>query len=816
MSTAKRRADELTSVSDFLREEYTIENEIDSGGTGIVFRGHKTADPDTVVAIKFYVVPAQSSFLMETTFRALILPEDEEVFSTEFTFLKRTRHPGVQELISYGVLEDAGRYFGSRKEIFLPENGRVRFLISRFIDGSRLSDWMAATIRDVRTGASKLPARDARRHVCRVLFEIADTLSYIHDVRRYQHSDLRSDNVLVHQASGRPIVIDFGYAHCFDAALKKPYTQIRYIADNMPPSLREDVKKLVAKSRGNRVPREELRDLVFPGLDLHNFGVILNELIAADGIDNVLTSFDRQFVHLIARRLTTWRTAREANASEVAAQLKKLETGLRAPAHSSSPDVDQHVALPTGGLNLTSTMERLLATQAFRRLQLLNQLSLVNLIYPGASQSRFEHSLAVYVTASELVDSLSRSPRFRLLFDEHGVNRLLIAALLHDINHFSFLHYFQEISEPTLKQVDTLDLFCNGEATKDKPSIYSILADEGITPGYLKQLLFDDHDTLADGQMQVIKSIIDSGVDVDKLTYVRDDARFTGVPFGFGIDRAALFERADIVQLKEDDGPQKRYSYHLCFRPAAQSAVESLLMARFWNFRQIYWHRTNRAIGAMITHVIAKTFGEEPDEFRAFIESTIGRTDTGTLDLLDERFRTKHKRASVVGALGSRRGRVFKRLLSIKAGWDDKDQGSAEAKKLFTGLAKLTPAARSDFLRHLRTGLSEMFKKELKQRELTDDDVLLDVPGRSLDEQVGAVHICDLTPDGRPSLQVRSPFVDQLVTQFGVLSRTVRIFIAPEIRNLLGKDHVASMREAIYGIVKEAYKKAKGAVDMYK
>jgi serine/threonine protein kinase len=588
MAVSKRKGERpLESVTDFLNDHYTIDEEFRSGGTGVVFKAHKTADPDMIVAIKFYVIPAQASFLSETTFRALILPEDEEVFATEFNFLKRTRHPGIQELISYGVLDDAKTYFGDRKEIVLPQNGKVRYLISRFIEGSRLSEWLIELVASVggKGNRTRITARDARRQVCRVLHDIADTLAYIHDVRHYQHSDLRSDNILVHQASGRPIIIDFGYAHCFDAALRKTHTQIRYIADTMPTQLRDDIRRLVADTGSNKVSRESLRQLVFPGLDLHNFGALLNDLLAIKGVDSVLTDFDRQFIRLITRRLVTWKTAREARATDIAGQLKKLESGLRAPAHATSPDVEKHVALPTGGLNLTVTMERLLATRAFRRLQLLNQLSLVHLIYPGASQTRFEHSLAVYVTATQLIDALGRSPRFRLLFDDNGLTRLLTVALLHDINHFPFLHYFQEINDPSLKKIDILDLFCDGRETKDNPSIYEILEGEGISRAYLRSALFEDYDTISDPQLQVIKSIIDSGVDVDKLAYVRDDARFTGVPFGLGVDRDALFEHADIAQLKDEDGTHKRYSYHLCFKPAALSAVESLLLARFWNFR---------------------------------------------------------------------------------------------------------------------------------------------------------------------------------------------------------------------------------------
>ena len=54
----------------------------------------------------------------------------------------------------------------------------------------------------------------------------------------------------------------------------------------------------------------------------------------------------------------------------------------------------------------------------------------------------------------------------------------LVLALLHDINHFPFLHTFQELGAASFAEVSLLDLFCDGEATGDKPSLYQIVEEE--------------------------------------------------------------------------------------------------------------------------------------------------------------------------------------------------------------------------------------------------------------------------------------------------------------------------------------------------
>lgn len=823
-----RRSRRLTQVKDFLKEAYILDKEIDSGGTGIVYKGHKASDPTISVAIKFYVISAQASFLHETTFRALILPDDENVFDTEFQFLKQTRHPGVQELISYGTLDDAHLYFGRRSDIRLPDNGKVRFLISRFIDGLRLRDWVIQTVAALDTKMQGVPLsdREARHAICRVIHDIAETLTFIHQERRYQHSDLRGDNIIVHRASGRPVVIDFGYAHCFDPTLDRTVTQIRYLPENMPPALVKDITDLVRATGSNLVSRDALRDLVFPGLDLFNFGKLLEDLVRVPGVERILTTFDRDFLHLIIRRLGDWRIAREWRTSEVASQLKKLLLTLRSPGHTTSPGVDKHIALPTGGLGLTPTVESLLNTRAMRRLQLLNQLSFVNMIYPGASQTRFEHSLAVYVTAARLVDSLARSPRFRILFDEVGVTKLLLVCLLHDINHFPFLHYFQELNDPALKQIDFLDLFCSGEATGDSPSVYELLAQEGIEPDYLRAVLFEDEEALIDPQMQVIRSVVDSGVDVDKMTYVRDDARHTGVPFGQGVDYEALFEHADIARIRIPDAEGRRSDeegsgapvrYHLCFSPGARSAVESLLLARFWNFRQIYWHHTNRAIGSMILHVIGRVFGDGKASYETYIRRTIGRSETGALELLNEMHLEKFKKPAITADLRSKRQQMYKRIVSINAAWE-RGEGAptGDSTSLFNELSRLSSGQRTNFLDNLRRKLQDLFSGELGDRKLDSDDLLLDVPGRSLDEQIGQSYVVQLTPDGRPDYYINSPFVTQLREQFAALSRTVRIFVSPDVRERIGESRIDGATRDLRRAVQEALAESRLGPNMVK
>jgi hypothetical protein len=116
----------------------------------------------------------------------------------------------------------------------------------------------------------------------------------------------------------------------------------------------------------------------------------------------------------------------------------------------------------------------------------------------------------------------------------------------------------------------------------------------------------------------------------------------------------------------------------------------------------------------------------------------------------------------------------------------------------------------------LRGNIRGLFRKQLGDRELTEDDLLLDVPGRSLDEQMGRAYVAQLKPDGRPQYYLQSPFIGQLREQFAALSRTIRIFVSPAIRDLVGEKTIDGMGEALRTGVQDALKESRGVPNMVK
>src|ERR671914_1812117 len=90
---------------------------------------------------------------------------------------------------------------------------------------------------------------------------------------------------------------------------------------------------------------------------------------------------------------------------------------------------------------------------AFQRLRRIRQLAWTDMVYPGATPSRFEHSLGVMYVATRLFDALCQRNEplltSELNYNNAGLQRqrqlVRLAALLHDIGHGPFSHAAEEM-----------------------------------------------------------------------------------------------------------------------------------------------------------------------------------------------------------------------------------------------------------------------------------------------------------------------------------------------------------------------------------
>jgi hypothetical protein len=215
----------------------------------------------------------------------------------------------------------------------------------------------------------------------------------------------------------------------------------------------------------------------------------------------------------------------------------------------------------------------LINTPEFQRLRRIKQLGYVNLLYPGANHTRFEHSLGTYHLAVQSMN-LFRSKKW---ISKERIAEVKAAALLHDLGHGPFSHISEEILND-LKGITHEDL------TKElvlSSSIGDILSSHGIDPLRVAKLI--------EGKGKY-GALIAGDLDVDRMDYLMRDAHYTGVKIS--ADPARIVSKMDFKDNL------------LVIHENGLASAEGLLLARFLMYPTIYMHHTCRSAGVMLKHAI--------------------------------------------------------------------------------------------------------------------------------------------------------------------------------------------------------------------
>jgi HD superfamily phosphohydrolase len=251
-----------------------------------------------------------------------------------------------------------------------------------------------------------------------------------------------------------------------------------------------------------------------------------------------------------------------------------------------------------GHIPLSGAARRIIEHPTFARLSKIRQLGFVHYVFPGATHTRFEHSIGVYYLSTLMLQRLLLNPinwydeqTPKISAEEARI--FLASALLHDIGHFPFAHMVDRLTGPDgpIFESHEARARCYILADRSPGSIYSILRDEwGIDePGRVVDAIASPSDSGLPGRM--LSGILDP----DKMDYLMRDAWACGVPYG-NIDTDRLIE----ALVLDVDGPRRR----LGITEKGIAPLESLVFAKYMMFRHIYWHHASRIAVAMFTRFV--------------------------------------------------------------------------------------------------------------------------------------------------------------------------------------------------------------------
>jgi hypothetical protein len=243
-------------------------------------------------------------------------------------------------------------------------------------------------------------------------------------------------------------------------------------------------------------------------------------------------------------------------------------------------------------IRLDATAVRIVDTSAFQRLRYIRQLGFAHLVYPGATHTRFDHALGVYHLATSALRHLrARRPVPREVWG--GEELIPYAALLHDIGHYAFSHALEEL-EPEQVPGDHESVSAH---FFDSPELHAALEAVGPDAG-------DRIFGLIRGTALVpLRGLVRGSLDLDKMEYLRRDARFCGVPYG-EVDVDRLLHGLALLQDPETG------AWEVGVHEKAVASLESLLFAKYQMFRNVYWHHGVRAATALYKRIVEEAVRE--------------------------------------------------------------------------------------------------------------------------------------------------------------------------------------------------------------
>jgi len=209
----------------------------------------------------------------------------------------------------------------------------------------------------------------------------------------------------------------------------------------------------------------------------------------------------------------------------------------------------------------------------FQRLRRISQTGLLNLIFPGATHTRFHHAIGAMHLMFTSLETLKQKGVAISVEEEKGA---MLAILMHDIGHGPFSH-----------------------------ALESMLMDDWHHEN-LSLLLMNRLNVEFDGQLSTaiemfqgkyhrkfFNQLISSQLDVDRLDYLNRDSFFTGVSEG-NINTQRIISMMNVCEEELVIDAKGVYS------------IENFLTARMFMYWQVYYHKTSALAEFILVKILER------------------------------------------------------------------------------------------------------------------------------------------------------------------------------------------------------------------
>jgi len=280
---------------------------------------------------------------------------------------------------------------------------------------------------------------------------------------------------------------------------------------------------------------------------------------------------------------------------------------VRDPVHGSIKILDEEISI--------------ISSPFFQRLRNIKQLGFTENIFPGATHTRYLHSIGVMDISSKVFNQVFKNKHYT-----SDIKRLKetvrLACLLHDIGHAPLSH----TTETAMPKLGSLGLSSNfvknpdRQATHEDYTIKAIVDSSltesfkdvanvfGIVPEQIAELITgetsDPEYFTVDGVnfFPLLHQLVSSEMDCDRMDYLLRDSYFCGVSYGkFDLDFIIDSLTAGVVDDKAYLGITER----------AVSTFDDFLLSRYHMFLMVYFHYKSVCLEQMLQ----RYFESSPSEY---------------------------------------------------------------------------------------------------------------------------------------------------------------------------------------------------------
>lgn len=281
---------------------------------------------------------------------------------------------------------------------------------------------------------------------------------------------------------------------------------------------------------------------------------------------------------------------------------------IRDPVHGSIKILDEEISI--------------IETPFFQRLRNIKQLGFSEYVFPGATHTRYLHSIGVMDVASKVFDRVLKD-----LPTSHKLKQLRetvrLSCLLHDIGHAPLSHTTEFVMPMVseLKLPKPFETDENRQATHEDYTIKSIV-DSSFTQSFEKVIKSFDVNPIQIAELIIgetkqsdyfvidgvnyfplLHQLVSSEMDCDRMDYLLRDSYFCGVSYGkFDLDWII-----DNLHPCIKDG-----SAYLGINQRAVSTFDDFLLSRFHMFLMVYFHYKSVCLEKMLK----RYFDSSPEEYR--------------------------------------------------------------------------------------------------------------------------------------------------------------------------------------------------------